>query len=120
MDAKRYSLNEIFGFLREATLILDRPVTVISEDTEGNEVRTPMIMSEFIAMSVAKELTSTNSRMASEETTASKADVIAAMTANYYDEVAYPNYEGVGISYGHAAGRMRSSRSRRKTRRIRR
>jgi hypothetical protein len=117
MDVKRYSLNEIFGFLREATLILDRPVTVISEDDDGIQMRTPMIMSEFIAMSVAHQLTSDASRMASEETTASKADVIAAMTVNYYDEVAYPNYEGFGISYGHAAGSMRS---RRKTRRIRR
>jgi len=117
MDVKRYSLNEIFGLLREATQILDRPVTVISEDNEGNQTRTPMIMSEFIAMSVAHELTSTDSRMASDTTTVSKADAIAAMTANHYDAVAYPNYEHFGISYTQAGGR---NRSKRKTRRVRR
>ena len=131
MDVKRYSLNDIFGFLSEATLILIRPVAVVSEDDTGNQIRTPMQMNEFIAMSLAHQLTSDDSRMASEMTTASKADVIAAMTANHYDIVAHPNYEHFGISYAAAGGgrsssRMRSrcslmrSGRRRQTRRLRR
>ena len=123
MDEKRYSLNDIFGLLREATLILDKPVAVVSETPAQP---TKMLLSEYIAMAVAHELTSDTSRMASEETTASKDDVVAALMANHYDEVTHPNYEHFGISWttgGSGCGSSRSrspSRSRkRKTRRSR-
>ena len=61
MDTPRYSLNDIFGLLREATLILDKPVIVISETEAGVETETPMLLSEYIAMSVAHELTNESS-----------------------------------------------------------
>jgi len=117
MDTPRYSLNDIFGLLREATLILDKRVTVIAETETGAETETPMMLSEFIAMSVARELTDISSRMASETTTATKEDVIEAMKANYYEPVAYPVYEGFGIrmSGGSRTPKSRSSRSTRRS-----
>jgi len=93
MDEKKYSLNDIFGYLREATQILQKPVTVVSE----SEVKTPMTLCEFIAMSMANELCSDISRMASEETIARKKDVVDALVANHYEEVTFPNYEHFGI-----------------------
>jgi len=114
MDTPRYSLNDIFGLLREATLILDKRVTVIAETETGAETETPMMLSEFIAMSVARELTDISSRMASETTTATKEDVIEAMKANYYEPVAYPVYEGFGVRM---SGGSKSRSSRRSTRR---
>ena len=59
--------------------------------------------------------------MASEDTTAKKEDVIAAMKANYYDEVAYPHYEHVGIRMSMGGGkRLRSgSNTSKKTRKLR-
>lgn len=112
MDEKRYSLNDIFGLLREATNILSKPVAVVSDTTKEP---TKMLLSEYIAMAVAHELTSETSRMASEETTASKEDVVAALTANHYDEVVHPNYEHFGISWTGTGGSGR--RKKRKTRR---
>lgn len=97
MDEKKYSLNDIFGFLREATQIFTKPVAAIYEDEAGKQLEVPMVLSEYIAMSLASELTSDSSRMASEDSTAKKEDVIAALKANYYDEVAYPKYEHFGI-----------------------
>lgn len=117
MDTPRYSLNDIFGLLREATLILDKPVIVISETEAGVETETPMLLSEYIAMSVAHELTNESSRMASDTTTASKTDVISAMKANYYEEVAYPKYETFGIRMrGGSRTPKNSNRGARKTR----
>ena len=108
MDEKRYSLNHIFGLLREATLILNKPVAVVSDTTKEP---TKMLLSEYIAMAVAHELTNETSRMASEETTASKEDVVAALTANHYDEVVHPNYEHFGISWTvSTGGRKRKTR----------
>jgi len=111
MDTPRYSLNDIFGFIREATLILDKQVTVVSETETGIQSETPMILSEFIAMSVAHELTDTSSRMASETSTASKEDVIAALKANYYEPVAYPTYEHFGIRMRGGSRTPKNSRS---------
>jgi len=112
MDEKKYSLNDIFGFLREATQIFTKPVTALYEDEAGTRLEAPMVLSEYIAMSLASELTSDSSRMASEDSTAKKEDVIAAMKANYYEEVAYPKYEHFGI-------RMSGGRNNRKTRKVR-
>lgn len=117
MDEKKYSLNDIFGFLREATQVFTKPVTVIYEDENGKNHEEPMVLSEYIAMSLASELTSDMSRMASENTTAKKEDVIAAMKANYYDEVAYPKYENFGIHMsmsggGRSRSKFKSSKSR--------
>jgi hypothetical protein len=97
MDVKRYSLNDIFAILNEATQILQKEVTVVSEDLSGNNLRTNMMLSEFIAMSVATQLTDIHSRVASDDTTASEDDVISALKANYYDEKTYPIYKGFGI-----------------------
>ena len=110
MEEKKYSLNDMFGFLREATLVLDRTVTVSSENAAEKRKTTKMLLSEFIAMSLANELISEESRMASSETTASKADVIAALAANHYEEVVYPNYSHFGISIG--GGSKRHTRRR--------
>lgn len=120
MDEKKYSLNDIFGFLREATQIFTKPVAAIYEDDAGKQHEVPMVLSEYIAMSLASELTSDSSRMASEDSTAKKTDVIAAMKANYYDEVAYPEYTHFGIRMGMGGGK-RSGRnsSNKKTRKLR-
>jgi hypothetical protein len=122
MDEKRYSLNDIFGYLREATNILSRDVTISYENSPGQVEKAHMLLSEYIAMSVASELISTTSRMASEDSIAKKDDVIAAMKANYYDEIAFPNYEGVGILLRGGSGSKgkKASGSRSKTKKLRR
>jgi hypothetical protein len=114
MDTKRYSLNDIFGILHESTQLLgEKQVTVVSETNDGgHETRTTMSLSDYIAMTVASELTREDSRMASEDFTASKADVEAAMAANYFEEVAFPNYPHPGL--------IMQGGSRRKTRKSRR
>jgi hypothetical protein len=113
MDDIKYSLNDIFGLLREATLILDRPITVITEEEDGEQKKTGMLLSEFVAMSLAHELVDESSRMASESTTASKKDVISAMKANYYEEVAFPNYEHFGVILGGGGRKTRKTAKRR-------
>jgi hypothetical protein len=91
MDDKKYSLNDIFALLHEAIPLLgSKQVTVVSG--EESDIKTPMSLAEYVAMSVAHELTSEYSRLASDEPMAKKADVEAAMKQNYWDEVAYPNY----------------------------
>jgi len=106
MDVKKYSLDEIFSILRESTMILaSKQVTVISED-DGIKKRTSMTLHDFIAMSVASELTSDDSRVISAEP---RENVIAAMKANYYEEVAFPNYEHFGISM--LGGKRKTRRS---------
>jgi len=114
MDTKRYSLNDIFGLLHESTQLLgQKQVTVVSEDNGGiYKTRTDMSLSDYIAMSVAKELISDDSRMAAEDFTASKADVEAAMAANYFEKVAFPNYEHPGLIM-HGGGRRKTRKSRR-------
>lgn len=111
MDDKLYSLNDIFGYLREATLILNKPLTVVTD--EGS---TKMLLSEYIAMSVANELTSETSRMASEDNVASKELVKEALKVNYYDEVTYPEYGNHGIIYGAfgSSGKRKTRRSSKK------
>lgn len=106
MDDKKYSLNDIFGFVNEATQILSRPITVVSEKGD-TQVKTDMLLSEYIAMSIGNELISSTSRMASSDTTVSKEDVIAAMTANHYGEVAFPNYDHFGIIMNRSRGGKR-------------
>ena len=64
-------------------------------------------------MSVARELTDTSSRMASETTTATKEDVIAAMEANYYEPVAYPVYEHFGVRMSGGSRTPKNRRTRR-------
>lgn len=122
MDEKRYSLNDIFGYLREATNILSKDVTISYENDSGQEKQTDMLLSEYIAMSLASEMISTTSRMASEESIAKKDDVIAAMKANYYEEVAFPNYIGVGLLLrgGSSSRSKKGSGSRSKTKKLRR
>lgn len=127
MDEKRYSLNDIFGYLREATNILSKDVTISYENDSGQEKHTDMLLSEYIAMSLASEMISTTSRMASEDSIAKKDDVIAAMKANYYEEVAFPNYIGVGLLLrGGSSSSTSSSRSKKgsssrsKTKKLRR
>ena len=108
MDVKKYSLDEIFSIIRESTLLLaSHQVTVISED-DGHKKRTKMSLHDFIAMSVASELTSDDSRVIAAEP---KEHVIDAMKANYYEEVAFPNYEHFGISM--IGGKRKTRRSRR-------
>jgi hypothetical protein len=115
MDEKRYSLNDIFAILHETTALLfgDRMVTVISEDETETQIRTPMSLSEYMAMTVAHELISDSSRLACEDFTASKTDVEAALTANYFEPVAFPNYEHYGIAFGSSGGRRKTRKNRR-------
>ena len=116
MEEKRYSLDDIFSIIREATSdILGRAVTIVSEDKEGKEERTSMTLAEAVAMMVAHEMTWDMSRLsdASGKTMATKDEVVAAMKNNGYDEVAYPVYEHYGISIGMRGGR-KSRRNRRR------
>ena len=98
MDKKIYSLNDIFAILHESLQLLgSKTVTV----TSGNsvQVKTKMNLAEYVAMSVATELTSDTSRMASNSgPMANKDDVEAAMAANYWPELVFPRYEHVGLS----------------------
>lgn len=109
MDEKRYSLNDIFALLNEATSVLQNSVQIVSEDEEGNRVRTDMKLNEAVAMMVGHELTWDMSRLSSDTTMATKEEVIEAMKLNNYDEIAFPVYEHFGI-------RMKGGRRTRKTR----
>lgn len=108
MDEPRYSVNDIFSLLREATQVLSKPVTIHSETEEGEQTKTRMMLSEAIAMMVAHEMTWVDSRLSSDKTMATKEEVIEAMKTNYYDEVAYPVYEHFGISMGTFGGKGKS------------
>ena len=111
-DEKRYSLNDIFAILHECTQILTNPVTVVSEDESGEESRTDMTMSEFIAMSVGHEMTWPMSRLTTADgtTMAKKDEVMEAMKENYFDEVAYPVYENFGIIQQRRGGKRKTRR----------
>jgi hypothetical protein len=110
MDTKQFSLNDIFALLHESLQLLgSKQVTVISG--VDSDIKTDMSLYEYVAMSVATELTSESSRLASESALASKADVIEAMKANYWDEVAYPNYPYAGLIM--SGGNKRKTRRRR-------
>jgi hypothetical protein len=113
MEEKRYSLDDIFSILREATGVLTKDVTIVSEDEAGKEERTPMTLAEAIAMMVGHEMTWDMSRLtdSSGKTMATKDEVVAAMKNNGYDEVGYPVYESFGISM--RGGRRTSRRNRR-------
>jgi len=115
MEEKRYSLDDIFSILKEATsAVLVRGVTIVAEDEEGKEERTDMTMAEAVAMMVGHEMTWDMSRLtdASGKTMATKEEVMTAMKNNGYDEVAYPVYESFGISM--RGGRRTSRRHRRR------
>jgi hypothetical protein len=95
---KRYSLVDIFQMLKEANFLFeDTQIKVASDGESDNEIITHMNKSEYIAMTVAHELTSAYSRLACNSFTAKKKDVIEAMREAGYDKVAYPNYESFGI-----------------------
>ena len=113
MDEKNYSLNDIFALLHEAIPLLgSKEVTVISG--EESDVKTSMSLAEYVAMSVAHELTSEVSRLASNEPMAKRADVEAAMKQNYWDEIAYPNYEYAGLIM--SGGKRKTRKTRRNSR----
>jgi len=121
MDEKNYSLNDIFALLHEAIPLLgSKQVTVVSG--EESDVKTSMSLMEYVAMSVANELTSDSSRLAADEPMAKKADVEAAMKQNYWDEVAYPNYPYAGLimSGGTKHSDHKRSDHKRRTRKTRR
>ena len=121
MDDKNYSLNDIFALLHEAIPLLgSKEVTVVSG--EESDVETNMSLAEYVAMSVATELTSQNSRLASDEPMAKKEDVEEAMKANYWDEIAYPKYEYAGLimSGGKRSDQNQKQKQKRKTHKNRR
>lgn len=96
MDIKKYSLYDIFGFLREATQELQNSVQVDYEEN-GISKQDDMKLNEYIAMTLAHELVSDTSPMVSDITRSTKKAVISAMKANGYEEVAFPKY---GTTYG--------------------
>jgi hypothetical protein len=109
MDEPRYSVNDIFSLLREATQVLSKPVTIHSETEEGEQSKARMMLSEAIAMMVANEMTWEFSRLSSgDKTMATKEEVVEAMKSNYYDEVAFPVYENFGISMSTIGGQGKS------------
>lgn len=101
MDIPRYSLKDIFGLLHEATLTLTNPITVVEDDN-----KTTMTLHDYIAMSVAHELTDDMSKFAPSGST--KTEVINTMMATGYEEVAFPVYTNFGT--------IMSGGNRRKTR----
>lgn len=117
IEEKRYSLNDIFSILREATSVLaGKTVTISSEDDDGNLSETDMTLTEAIAMMVGHEMTWDNSRLSSETTMATKEEVEQALKENYYDEVTYPVYEHFGIRlhrFGGGGSRRKSRKHRR-------
>jgi hypothetical protein len=115
MDEKNYSLNDIFALLHEAIPLLgSKQVTVVSG--EESNIKTEMSLAEYVAMSVAHELTSDDSRLASDEPMAKKADVEEAMKQNYWGEVAYPNYTYMGLIM--SGGKRSVTNKKRKTRKV--
>jgi hypothetical protein len=109
MDAPKYSLKDIFGLLREATLTLTNPITVLEDDN-----KTTMTIAEYVAMSVAHELTDDMSKFAPSGST--KDEVITAMKATGYEEVAFPVYTQFGIIM--SGSKQRRSRKQRNRRRM--
>jgi hypothetical protein len=109
---KRYSLDDIFSLLNEATTVLQRRVTIISEHETDREKSTGMTLREAIAMMVAHEMTWNASRLtvASGKTMATKDEVEAALTNNHYNEVAFPVYEHFGINMRGGGRRTRRMR----------
>jgi hypothetical protein len=91
MDIKKYSLYDIFGFLSDATQELQNSVQVDYQEN-GISTQEDMRLNEYIAMTLAHEFVSDTSRMASDIATSTKEDVISAMKAHGYDEVAFPEY----------------------------
>lgn len=56
---------------------------------------------------------SEDSRLACSDFTASKKNVIEAMTKNYYEEEAFPNYENFGVIMGSRGGKKKSRKNQR-------
>jgi hypothetical protein len=109
---KRYSLNDIFSILREATNVLSgKTVTISSEDDDGDRSENDMTLTEAIAMMVAHEMTWEHSRLSSETTMATKEDVVEALKDNYYEEVTYPVYEHFGVRF-HGGGKRKTRKHR--------
>jgi len=97
---KRYSLDDIFSLLNEATSVLQRQVTIVSEGEGSKKESTGMSLREAIAMMVAHEMTWGMSRLtdASGKTMATKEEVEAALNKNHYAEFVFPVYEYYGIN----------------------
>jgi hypothetical protein len=110
MDAKEYSLKDIFAILRDATIDLQRKtVFLVTEDKDGKDVEIKMELPDYIAMSVGYQIhTTTNSDDA-------KDDVIAAMDSAGYEEIAYPNYESFGNRMSKGDVKIKKSRKSRKS-----
>jgi hypothetical protein len=106
MDTPRYSLKDIFGLLQEATLTLQKPITVVEDDK-----KTEMTLAEYVAMAVAHELTDDMSKFAPSGST--KEEVIEAMKANGYEDIAFPVYEQFGVIMRGGLKPRRQSRRRR-------
>jgi hypothetical protein len=98
-EKKQFSLNDIFILLRETNVIFtNKPVTLLSEDDEGKQTSTPMMLSDFITMNIAHELVETFD--------INKSDVIAAMSDAGYEEIAYPEYEHYGLVFRLSGGKQ--------------
>lgn len=110
MDAKEYSLKDIFAILRDATIDLQRKtVFLVTEDKDGKDVEIKMELPDYIAMSVGYQIhTTTNSDDA-------KDDVIAAMASAGYEEISYPNYESFGNRMSRGDVKVKKSRKSRKS-----
>ena len=96
-ETKMYSLKDIFGVLDESLPYMfdEREITVIADHGDYTaEFSTTMSLHHFIGMQVATELCSDYSRVVG---AVPKEAVIEAMMYSHYDEVAFPNYEHVGI-----------------------
>ena len=107
MDTPRYSLKDIFGLLRDATSTLNKTITVV----DGDNIKTDMELYEYIAMAFAHELTDDMSKFAPSGST--KEEVIDAMKASGYEDIAFPVYEHFGtVMRGGRKSRKQSRRRR--------
>lgn len=108
INEKNYSLKDIFEILRDATSSLyEKKLFLLTEDKDGKKIEIEMNLLDYIAMSVGHQIhTTTNSAKI-------KGEVIDAMTAVGYHDVAYPNYESFGIRMN--GGKRKYSRKTRKS-----
>ncbi len=112
MDAKEYSLKDIFAYLRDATIDLhNKNVILVTEDKDGKDIEIKMELPVYIAMSVGYQIhTTTNTNSVD-----AKKDVIAAMAAAGYEDIAYPNYESFRVRMSRGDVKVKKSRKTRKS-----
>ncbi len=112
MDAKEYSLKDIFAFLRDATIDLhNKNVILVTEDKDGKDIEIKMELPDYIAMSVGYQIRTTINL----DNDKAKDYVNTAMAAAGYEDIAYPNYESFRVRMSRGDVKVKKSRKTRKS-----